>query len=561
MRPREAGRAAALAALGAALSLLRTGFAFNVDNNVFHLPIVLRFAAMPQFADDTVVRSLAGFVSPVWPALALVATEGNVAALFFCGLALTRWLTFLGLLAIGAAVGIRRGGEQLMLLLLLATAITLYGYSPVGDSGLLISNFTQTELACAVALLALAGIIGGSLPWAGALAGIAFALNAFVGVWLVAPLAVWLGGAFLRAADGRERLAVLRRGVGAALAYAVPAAPVALWILRVTHGAVVDYDYRAYLHEYFPYHFFLSASPPRSILTLAAVGLAAVLAALGLPRRGAVLGILASLGAVFGAGAAVGAWLDVRLLFNLHLMRVDGLIVLVANVLVAAAAVRAWRGASAAVMVGSLLAVSLLAGGNWVGVSLAMVLVAVLRRWANARAGVGWNALSPGSHAVRLGAVLALSLFAGIYATLSRASAPGVPPGREDLTGVFARAPEWRQVQLWVRAHTPPASLFLIPVAFEDFRTGAERRIWVDWKDGATAMWAPETYAEWHRRRIEVKALADPAARLAYACAHGIDFVVLDLRERDGAPVSPETAAFHNRWFEVQPARCAQPPR
>jgi hypothetical protein len=43
-------------------------------------------------------------------------------------------------------------------------------------------------------------------------------------------------------------------------------------------------------------------------------------------------------------------------------------------------------------------------------------------------------------------------------------------------------------------------------------------------------MWAPQTFHGWHRRIEEVRDLKGLGQSLVYACSHGIDYVVLDLR-------------------------------
>ena len=178
-----------LSAVACALSLLRTGYRFDVSNNAFHIPIVMRFAKLPQFADDPFVLSLRRFVSPVYPLLSLIATDSNVAALFFAGLAATHLLTFLAFLRVGEACGIKRWREQTAFVFLVVASQALYGYSPVGADGLLIDYFTHTELAQAIALFAIANVLRDRLVRSGALAGLAFAVNAFVGVWMLAPIA------------------------------------------------------------------------------------------------------------------------------------------------------------------------------------------------------------------------------------------------------------------------------------------------------------------------------------------------------------------------------------
>jgi len=63
---------------------------------------------------------------------------------------------------------------------------------------------------------------------------------------------------------------------------------------------------------------------------------------------------------------------------------------------------------------------------------------------------------------------------------------------------------------------------------FETFHLDARRPVWVDWKQGAAVMWDPSFHGLWAVRFEEVRALADDAARIAYARANAIDQVVLE---------------------------------
>ena len=58
------------------------------------------------------------------------------------------------------------------------------------------------------------------------------------------------------------------------------------------------------------------------------------------------------------------------------------------------------------------------------------------------------------------------------------------------------------------------------------FQIFSHRRLWVDWKRGAAAMWMPSYYSEWVQRMSEVGGLKTSAARLDYACAHHIDYIL-----------------------------------
>ncbi|MDE2380311.1 MAG: hypothetical protein KGM94_23840, partial [Bradyrhizobium sp.] len=105
-------------------------------------------------------------------------------------------------------------------------------------------------------------------------------------------------------------------------------------------------------------------------------------------------------------------------------------------------------------------------------------------------------------------------------------------------------ATQWAAVGHWARAATPPTAIFIVPprpridaqpappaseVALSRagiFEFVSHRRVWVDYKRGAAAMWTPSYYRVWHERMTEMADLNDHAARLAYASRKGIDYVV-----------------------------------
>ena len=90
---------------GTALSWLCTGHVFGHSNNVFHLPIVAGLAARPGFENDAFVQSLAGFASGLWMLFEGADAFWPAPALFAFGLAVSKALTLLGLVAVARTVG------------------------------------------------------------------------------------------------------------------------------------------------------------------------------------------------------------------------------------------------------------------------------------------------------------------------------------------------------------------------------------------------------------------------------------------------------------------------
>ncbi|MFC7554799.1 DUF6798 domain-containing protein [Pseudoroseomonas wenyumeiae] len=150
--------------------------------------------------------------------------------------------------------------------------------------------------------------------------------------------------------------------------------------------------------------------------------------------------------------------------------------------------------------------------------------------------------------------LLGAALHQGI--SLRQSLAADAIPDEADLEGARPGTPEWLDMQQWARQNTPVEARFLLPPWPSGFRIGAQRSIWVDFKQGATAMWAPETYAEWRQRVDEIRTLRRLPERCAYARAHGLDYVIVDLRPGKMPPLDGSTAVplYGNRFFRAYDA-------
>lgn len=551
LRPLAPGYKLAIAAALLATTLIPLyGFLFPGWNNSFHVPIVLGWIGDPAFAKDFAIQSLTRYAAPIYPFLSLFATQSNVAQIFLAGLFLTWALNLYAIMRVAEACGLT--GWQRLVLCAIAIGIsrTAHEASPVGKDGLLIRSFTHTELAQAVALLGIAWLMRGRLSAAALASGIAFDLNALVGVWQCGPFALFCLAHIARPGSWRARL---RPVIIAAAILALSAAPVALWILWQQRGAVVDFNYRSYLWDYFPKHFIPTAARASSIAVLTLQIAAGALALPLLPRPKAAALALGGFVAVFGVGVIIGGLTHSRTLLNLHLLRADGMIVWIAMALVAAAAIAALTRARPAAMLAGAAALAGVVAGSWGWLITLVALLVLLRLQARAAGIMSRSRIRQ----------LAPVAFAG--AMMTGHALPGPPPqtmpgGAPPISQLIGDDPPHRELldaASWARHNTPADAMFLPPYMLEGFRTEAHRPLWVNWKEGAVVMWDPKLYPLWKGRSVSVLKLHTVADAVSYACDHGIDYIILDKRPHlNLAGPLPWPPVYDNRWLSILATHC-----
>lgn len=326
---------AAIAAIAAAVSLLISGFQFGVHNNAYHVPYVLRWTDLPQFADDAFYQSLRYFTSAVWLLLRAVATEDNVVVLFFTMHVLTRLATFYALALLVRQTGLTDRVQLGLALTLLAVTAWLHRSSVVADHGLFLGDFTHSEVAWPFVLFSIYFARQASWRLSAMHAALAFLCNVFVGLWLALILVV------LVARDWKA-VALKELAIASAI-YIALVTPLLLWVGTAigSSGALVDFSFRDYLSMFYPRHFLLDAAQLGRIGLLLAVAIAGWSSSYLVPRHGSSWrAALLTSGAIFLAGALSPFFLDSRLVFNLHLMRVDGFIQMFSILLVVCGGLR-----------------------------------------------------------------------------------------------------------------------------------------------------------------------------------------------------------------------------
>ena len=354
------------------LSVWLQGFEFGTQNNVFHIPIVLRWYDLAQFANDPFIQSLRDYATPVYPFLSLFTDQSSIGAVFLGALLLARIMTFFALYQIMRACGLRT--PWLLGAVTAAVFVSaIYGETVISRDELLVNFFTHTTLAQAVALLGIACLIRGDPVRASIAAGLAFDLNAMVGVWAIAPI-----GLVCLASPATAPLTRAGSALRVAAAFTLTASPVLLWILTLDKFSAPDFDFRAYLADYYPYHFFIGwAHWPQRITFLLQL-LSGLVAAALLPRnRGKAALALLGFTLVFGAGILVGQISHSRFLLTLHLMRADGMVLWVAVALVMSAAFTAISGSRIVSMPTGIATIAGLIANDWRIVLAGMLLLAM----------------------------------------------------------------------------------------------------------------------------------------------------------------------------------------
>lgn len=329
--------AVAVLALLAWASVMLPGFAFPWSNNVFHVPIVLGYAASAEGPHSAFVRSLDDFVSGFWRVLALFADERNVFGVFFAAHVVARMLFVAGVYAILRQVGTRRAAA-LALTGLAGIAPLFKGVSIVGHTETLATYLSHTGFAIALLPGCWWLMLRGRWTLAAAALGLVFNINAFIAIWsVVAAVAAIVAR--------RETMPqVVRQLLSCGVAFVIVAAPTAVWMASIVTKPSQPLDYRAYLIDYYPLHTFVHlqwAATARYAAYLAAAGMTVRVAAASLREGRTLAALFLAYLAVFLFGVVLPYVSGARLPLNLFPLRIDAAL----NVLIAATAL-AWAGAA-----------------------------------------------------------------------------------------------------------------------------------------------------------------------------------------------------------------------
>ena len=591
----------------AMISLWRSGFDFGVSNNVFHIPYVLGLDASKVFIEDQFYQSLKSFTSIVWPLLRLISNESNIYYVFLCLNFVSRCATFLAILYVVRNNGLKSKIELVLGLGLFAITPWLQGASDIGGHGLFIGYFTHTEVTWPFVLTALVFLQNREIVKTGAMAGISFAINAFVGIWLMIIT-------FITILYDRH---VYRIGAftWALAAFSLFAMPVAIWIaLTLKNGnAAEPFSFIEYIRAYYSGHFLIEATQLSKLYNLLILYICGFLSCGFLEQRRFWIGVQLGCLTLFVVGTPLPYLFDNKLIFNLHLLRSDGIEQFVATILIGITGIRLITGyiSSRSMMLGVLI-IGYMAfpsrstiDSTFVMLALTMALVDdKLQNFAgqNQRASFLKKLLQSNHIPILLlilwffGTVLfkgvTASLFlkfilltlcflavlidrfpketqckaiiSGLSLILIASAVSGIRERIQNKALHHTDRLQWQEFTQWVRG-SDLHGIFLVPPQIkinssqpqklyqpqDSFQLLARRAVWVDWKQGAAVMWSPSFHKQWMSRYKEISSLRNAEDLRDYATKNQIDyFVIID---GTGCPSSSISLKISGKYSLCQP--------
>lgn len=511
----------ALAIAASCLSLIITGYAFGHNNNVFHLPILLSLYDLPQYGNDVFIQSLRHFSSGVWMILGGLGKYVYAPFLFLILLAVSRFLTFWGLLYCAEYWGLKSHYERLVLTCCLVAAEALYVSSFAGSGGIFLNYFTHSEMANGLTLLALGLILRKKLVAGLAVNGLVFFINAFIAVWNFIPIGMLL---VYKIANSQMTFSeVFKKGIFGSALFFVFALPVLLNIFgNPTFGQETGFSYQAFLAEYYPGHFlFNEIGAVQKLQLLMIVALAVMTLRMIGPPGKEFLVVTAGYIAVYVIGIIAPHVTDSPSVLNLHLLRVSTFFHILAAFGSGALVIfwiREGRTGNKDMWAYGLILISSLPK---LFVLAPFYIAAQKIRFANALVDIAPKKML-------IGLLLlagALSLAANLYINHKRIRTINGNNGID-----YA-------VASWAGGNTSPDSVFLLSIKNVEhidhalFQYLSKRQVWVTHKIGAAAMWYPPYYQVWHKRMQETKDLKTLNDTLSYAGRNSIDYVLTDCGE------------------------------
>ncbi len=108
---------------------------------------------------------------------------------------------------------------------------------------------------------------------------------------------------------------------------------------------------------------------------------------------------------------------------------------------------------------------------------------------------------------------------------------------------------DWRQVQLWAKANTPLAAVFLVPPNWSGFRSFSERGIIADAKDGGAIFYSENYSLAWQSRMDALTnyQLFSTADFIKLQALYRFDYLIVT---RNSPPLNLEEV-YRNQQFSV----------
>lgn len=317
----------------ALLSVVAQGIVFPSGNNVFHLPILLDYAASPEGPHDAFSRSSENFVSYFWVVLGMVTTEETIKGVFAVAQIAIRFATLVALyaLVLSLQLGQRASGVAVVILCSIGI-LPLFPFfqanSTLGRNTQFTDTLSHSAAVVPVACICMVFLIRGRFVAAAAVAGLAFNVNAFVGTWI----ACCAGLACVWEVRRGPIIALARRVVVMIALFSLCAAPTIWWIFS-TLDVPVDpaasvFDFRDYLRSYYGRHNFVDMMKGEYATVMVFCGAMAPAVwhmTRHMPKAAAarLFALFLSLIAILWLGAALPYLTGSRLLLNLYPLRMD----------------------------------------------------------------------------------------------------------------------------------------------------------------------------------------------------------------------------------------------
>lgn len=312
---------------------------FPWGTNLYHVPIVLNYAASAEGPHDAFHQSLAKFISYFWLLVRFAATESNLEfvfiALAYIGFASTVW----ALLLVARSAGAPERLPLIIAIALVAGMALFNSGSPLGNSELLVRVASHSQIATALCLLAVALACCERWLCAAVVIGLTGNVNLFLAFWTGTALYGTL--LFIALLSGWQRN--IRTLAGFPILAGILTLPTLVWIASVEGGDVADFSYAQFLRDYYPHHFFAHLRPAAAIEFFGTTVLTLLLLSRGMPEvfgRSTLVRFTAIGIAILFATQPVFYLFDYRLLLNLHPLRFVGTLMLCETALLVAAWVR-----------------------------------------------------------------------------------------------------------------------------------------------------------------------------------------------------------------------------